>query len=51
MRAIGLGVSSTFAEIAYLEDGIVRSGGKVDLRRESLQRLAFDLRTTDEGSA
>jgi len=48
MRVIGLDVSRTFAEIAYLEDGAVRPGGRVGLHRPSLQRFAGALRPTDE---
>ncbi len=48
MRVIGLDVSRTVAEIAYLEDGLVREGGRVLLQRDCLLRFAQGLRTTDE---
>ncbi len=47
MRVIGLDVSRTFAEIAYLEDGRVRAGGRVELLREPLARFAATLMGTD----
>ena len=47
MRVIGLDVSRTFAEIAYLEDGSVRPGGRVGLRRHRLEEFAGALRPTD----
>jgi len=39
MRVIGLDVSRTLAEVAHLEDGIVRPGGRAGLRRESIQSI------------
>ena len=48
MRVIGLDVSRTFAEVAYLEDGIVRPGGRVGLRRETLDSLANGRNATHE---
>lgn len=47
MRVIGLDVSRTVAEIAYLERGRVHSGGRVGVERSSLQRFAKGLRATD----
>jgi transposase len=48
MRVIGLDVSRTVEEVAYLEDGIVRQGGQVGLRRDLLDSFARGLRATDE---
>lgn len=48
MRVIGLDVSRTFGEIAYLEEGQVRPGGRVTLQHEPLQRFAQGLRPSDE---
>jgi transposase len=46
MRVVGVGVSRTVAEIAYLEHGRVHSGGRVGVERSSLQRFAKGLRPT-----
>ena len=40
MRVVGVDVSRTVAEIAYLEHGRVHSGGRVGVERGSLQRFA-----------
>ena len=48
MRVVGLDVSRTFGEIAYLEEGQVRPGGRVTLQHEPLQRFAQGLRSSDE---
>ncbi len=48
MRVIGLDVSRTFAEIAYLEKGAVRPGGRVGLHHSALEKFARSLRSTDE---
>src|SRR5438270_8210646 len=48
MRVIGLDVSRTVAEIAYLEDGCINSGGRVELQRKPLQDFAMRLRRSDE---
>ncbi len=48
MRVIGLDVSRTFAEVAYLEAGRVRTGGHVDLRHDILGEFAHSLRPTVE---
>ena len=48
MRVIGLDVSRTVAEIAYLEDGRIRAGGRVELQRAALKHFATCLRRTDE---
>jgi transposase len=47
MRIIGLDVSRSVAEVAYLEDGILRAGGRVGLRRDELERFAAQLRPDD----
>jgi len=47
MRVIGLDVSRTFAEIAYLQDGHLRSGGRVALDQARLARFASELRVED----
>ena len=48
MRVVGLDVSRTVAEIAYLEDGEVKSGGRVELVHAVLTRwAATQLRATD----
>lgn len=48
MRVIGLDVSRTVGEIAYLEDGQLSEGGRVVLRHDTLQRFAQGLRASDE---
>lgn len=48
MRVVGLDVSRTVAEIAYLEHGEVKSGGRTDLVQATLARWAAShLRKTD----
>ena len=47
MRVVGLDVSRTFGEIAYLEEGQVRSGGRIMLQHEPLQRFAQGLQPSD----
>lgn len=47
MRIVGLDVSRSLAEIAYLEDGVLHAGGRTGLRRDELDRFAGRLRTTD----
>jgi len=47
MRVIGLDVSRTVAEIAYLEDGLLRLGGRIGLRRAELERFAAGLGAED----
>jgi len=47
MRVIGLDVSRTVAEIAYLEHGRVHSGGRIGVERDPLRRFAKGLRATD----
>ena len=48
MRVVGLDVSRTVAEIAYLEDGHVKAGGRVELVHDVLTRWAATaLRTSD----
>jgi transposase len=47
MRVVGLDVSRTVAEIAYLEDNEVTFGGRVELVHAVLTRWAAQLRATD----
>ncbi len=47
MRIVGLDVSRSVAEIAYLEGGVLHAGGRTGLRRDELERFAGRLRTTD----
>ncbi|WP_080971054.1 IS110 family transposase [Burkholderia cepacia] len=47
MRIVGLDVSRSVAEIAYLEDGTLHAGGRTGLRRDELERFAVKLRATD----
>ena len=47
MRVIGLDVSRTVAEIAYLRDGRVRPGGRIALDQGSLVRFAAELSADD----
>jgi transposase len=48
MRVIGLDVSRTVAEIAYLEGGRIQPGGRVELVSPALQGFAKRLRRSDE---
>jgi transposase len=48
MRVVGLDVSRTFAEIAYLESGSVRAGGKVQLQKRPLDTFAQQLHRSDK---
>lgn len=48
MRVVGLDVSRTVAEMAYLEDSRIRAGGRVELQHAPLQAFARRLRPTDE---
>jgi transposase len=48
MRVIGLDVSRTVAEVAYLEGGRIQPGGRVELVHPALQGFAKRLRRTDE---
>ncbi|WP_147299710.1 IS110 family transposase, partial [Cupriavidus taiwanensis] len=47
MRVIGLDVSRSVAEIAYLENGRLRAGGRVGLRRDELEHFAAKLKPDD----
>ncbi len=47
MRVVGLDVSRTVAEVAFLEDGRIRAGGRVALDHAALARYADNLRPTD----
>jgi transposase len=43
MRVVGLDVSRTVIEVAYLEDGQIRSGGRIPVAREALHTFAKSL--------
>ncbi|WP_237573951.1 MULTISPECIES: hypothetical protein [Mycetohabitans] len=47
MCFIGLDVSRSVAGIAYLEDGVVRAGGRAGPRRDERERFAAQLRADD----
>ena len=47
MRVIGLDVSRSVAEVAYLQDGLLRSGGQIALRRSELEKFAARLGVGD----
>lgn len=47
MRIVGLDVSRSVAEIADLEDGVLRAGGRAGLRRDELERFAAKLHQDD----
>lgn len=47
MRIVGLDVSRSVAEIAYLEDGTLHAGGRTGLRRDERERFVVKLRSTD----
>lgn len=48
MRVVGLDVSRTFGEIAYLEEGKVKAGGRVQLDQPGLKRFGeHELKRTD----
>jgi transposase len=47
MRIVGLDVSRSVAEIAYMEHGTLHAGGRTGLRRDELERFAEKLRATD----
>jgi transposase len=48
MRVIGLDVHRSFAQVAELEDGVLRQRGRVDLIREKVLEFARTLRPDDE---
>src|SRR3712207_9077163 len=48
MRVIGLDVHRSFAVVAILEGGEVRSGGRVDLTRDAVIAFGRQLRADDE---
>ena len=47
MRIVGLDVSRSVAEIVYLEDGVLRAGGRAGLFRDELEKFAAQLRPDD----
>jgi transposase len=49
MRVIGLDVHRSFAVVAILESGEVRSGGRVDLTRNAVLAYGRQLRVDDGG--
>src|ERR1041385_4172639 len=48
MRVIGLDVHRTFAEVVFLEEGVLQSGGRADLTAERLAAFGRSLRSSDE---
>ena len=48
MRVIGLDVRRSFAQVAELEDGVLRQCGRVDLVRDKVLAFARTLRADDE---
>lgn len=48
MRVIGLDVHRSFAQVAMLEDGVLRQCGRVDLVRDKVVAFARTLRPDDE---
>ena len=48
MRVIGLDVHRSFAVVAILEGGVIRSGGRVDLTRGAVIAFGQRLRADDE---
>ncbi len=48
MRVIGLDVHRSFAQVAELEDGVLRQRGRVDLVRDTVLAFARTLRADDE---
>jgi transposase len=48
MRVIGLDVHRSFAQVAELEDGVLRQCGRVDLVRDKVLAFARTLRPDDE---
>jgi transposase len=48
MRVIGLDVHRSFAQVAELEDGVVRQCGRVELVRDKVLAFARTLRADDE---
>jgi transposase len=47
MRVIGLDVARSVAEVAYLQDGLLRAGGRLSLSRPELERFARRLGLED----
>ena len=48
MRIIALDVHRTFAQLAVLQDGKIRSAGKIDLEHSRLLQFAKRLKPDDE---
>jgi transposase len=47
MRVIGLDVSRSVAEVAYLQEGLLRPGGRISLKRPDLEQFARRLSPDD----
>lgn len=47
MRVIGLDVARSVAEVAYLQEGLLRAGGRISLSRPELERFARRLGPED----
>lgn len=48
MRVIGLDVHRTFAEVVFFQEGVLQSGGRVELTAERLAGFGRGLSATDE---
>ena len=48
VRYIGMDVHREFAQLAVVEDGLVRDEGRIGVTPEALRRWAVDLRVDDE---
>ena len=48
MRVIGLDVHRTFAEVMFLRDGVLQSGGRVELTADRLAAFGRGLSSSDE---
>lgn len=48
MRSIGMDVHRSFAQIAVLEDGLLRDEGRIGVRPEDLRAWAATLEPSDE---
>jgi len=48
VRYIGMDVHREFAQLAVLEDGLIRDDGKIGVTPEALRRWAGDLRADDQ---
>jgi hypothetical protein len=48
VRYIGMDVHREFAQLAVVEDGLVRDGGRIAVTPEALRSWAADLRVDDQ---